>query len=119
MHADDGVVHPDAIKKFVGRLADSDDVFSEDFLGDALLVQSSTPLRTSAADLGPMDMASGLWNVSSLLFLEQDGRHLRPGPYFLCGQNVHQAWKLYADHLDSFSTCVVPRDTRLTDTDPM
>lgn len=28
--------------------------------------------------------------------------HLPPGPYFIRGNSIHQAWKLYEDHLDAF-----------------
>lgn len=36
-------------------------------------------------------------------------RNLLPsGPYFLQGQNLHQAWKLYDDSLGAFIQTVVP-----------
>lgn len=31
-----------------------------------------------------------------------------PGPYFLHGFGIHQAWRLYPDHLDAFIFGVIP-----------
>lgn len=35
---------------------------------------------------------------------------LAPGPYFLYGAKIHQAWKLYEDYLDSFMITTTPDD---------
>lgn len=35
---------------------------------------------------------------------------LPPGPYFLHGPNLHQAWRLYQDYLDAFIFGVVPEN---------
>lgn len=37
---------------------------------------------------------------------------LPPGPYFLCGQNIHQAWRLHEDDLDAFVISVVPEQVK-------
>ncbi|KAI1129070.1 putative amidase [Nemania abortiva] len=76
-----------------------DDVFSVDF--------SSTLILQSGQDVNIFGVAARL--VESGIFRtiyisEQDHKHtsLPSGPYFIQGQSIHQAWKLYDDDFDAF-----------------
>jgi hypothetical protein len=49
--------------------------------------------------------------VKNIAKVAEDKSPLPEGPYFLVGDSIHQAWKLYADELDSFSVAVIPQYT--------
>jgi hypothetical protein len=82
-----------------------DDVFSDDF--------SSTLILQASKDINIGDIAARL-DGSSLfesIYTKESTREsapLPPGPYFIHGKSIHQAWKLYEDDLDAF---VVPTIT--------
>lgn len=44
-----------------------------------------------------------------------DWAALPSGPYFLHGPNLHQAWRLYDDHLGAFTFGVIPEDVNKRD----
>lgn len=100
----------------VSQFTKTDDVFSADFLTDLIGLQTPGESATKVQDLRDLNTALGQWDVTSTVIVTGD-RELPPGPYFLCGANVHQAWKLYPDDLDAFQTTVVPRDTSSTQTE--
>ena len=84
------------------KLRQIDDVYSEDF-HEALVVQSvegTKDLATLAADrIFKRTYTSQVPSASQLL---------PSGPYFIRHGYLHQAWRLYEDHLDAFVASVVP-----------
>lgn len=48
------------------------------------------------------------WGLRRLSHAPVSTDPLPEGPYFLVGNNIHQAWKMYADNLDSLTVAVVP-----------
>lgn len=92
-----------------------DDVFSSDFLTDFIGVLGKDAESVGSWDFQNLDTVLGPWNVKSIFTVASGSEgSIAPGPYFLCGGSIHQAWKLYADDLDAFSVAVYPRDV-LTD----
>lgn len=104
-------IETQGLKSIFASFESRDDVFSRDFLEKCetiVLLESTTNsgLRTSL----------GKWDVKNIETVAEGKTSLPEGPYFLVGNSIHQAWKLYADDLDSFSVTVVPEhtDTSLT-----
>lgn len=114
LHSHDGTVSVKDLLDTVEHLNSEDDVFSLDFLSDSIVIQSSATVQLKAENLKNLKTSLGPWTVKSLFTLPSDANRpkLPRGPYFLCGRNLHQAWKLYPDNLDCFATTVVRRDTQ-------
>ena len=83
-----------------------DDVFIPEF--GAVLVEK-VPANTTDRQLSTDGNAEELYrfaddsNIRSLELLPS-------GPYFLYGPNLYQAWRLYDDSLDAFTTGIIPED---------
>lgn len=78
-----------------------DDVYNEEFSNTILLTGTPEEL-----DLGKSTLASHhVTTVYTSTTVE-----LPSGPYFLYGTEIHQAWRLYEDHLDAFIFGVVPEN---------
>jgi hypothetical protein len=88
-----------------------DDVFSRDFLEkcETIVVLEPTTKPNLLTSLGK-------WDVKNIASIAEDRPTLPEGPYFLVGDSIHQAWKMYADELDSFSVAVVPQHTDTAET---
>jgi hypothetical protein len=91
----------------LGQFEIFDDVYTKAF-SDALIVNGiADGVETS-------DMPySTLTDIFKSVFctIPSCGRPLLPaGPYFVHGNNIHQAWRLYPDVLDAFIYGVIPRD---------
>lgn len=114
LYSDDGTVGVNDLLDAVQHLKSEDDVFSPDFLSDSIVIQSSATVQLRVEHLKNLKTSLGPWTVKSLFTLQSDADRppLPRGPYFLCGRNLHQAWKLYPDNLDCFATTVVRRDTQ-------
>ncbi|KAI9149586.1 Scytalone dehydratase-like protein Arp1 [Paramyrothecium foliicola] len=89
-----------------------DDVFIPEFGG--VLVEkpggngSALPLQTGS--LGGRE----LYHLNGVRALD-DVAELPSGPYFLHGPNLYQAWKLYDDIAEAFTTGVIPEDVNKPD----
>lgn len=101
-----------AVSQFTSR----DDVFSADFLTGIIGLQSPCESPATLEDFHDLNTSLGNWNVTSVLEVSVKDIELPPGPYFLCGKNIHQAWKLYPDDLDAFQTTVIPENTQSSQT---
>lgn len=89
------------------RFAAEDDVFNDKFtFGGYLLVQHKHPQINEVGVAS--DIASYLDGRSTILL--QSNSSLPEGPYFTCGREIHQAWRLHPDRLSAFVTGVVPED---------
>lgn len=117
LSSDDGTVGVDDLLDAVQHFKSEDDVFSLDFLSDSIVIQSSATVYLGVEHLKNLKTSLGPWTVKSLFTLQCDADRfpLPHGPYFLCGRNLHQAWRLYPDNLDCFATTVVQSDTQSTE----
>ncbi|KAK3984184.1 amidase signature domain-containing protein [Cladorrhinum sp. PSN332] len=96
----------DAVSKF----ARIDDVFSTDFLTGLVGVAGHRLEPDAINDMQEIDTGRGsCWSVTNIIPVETD---IVPGPYFLFGNAIHQAWKLYSDDLDAFSVAVYPTNVK-------
>lgn len=107
----DGKIDAANVGRVVQQFETIDDVYTTDF-HDSLLVQVP-----HGVELNLEDFAIDLGRSTNLKFRKvlrskvDSERNLLPsGPYFLQGQNMHQAWKLYDDSLGAFVQTVVPDD---------
>ncbi|KAL8833578.1 MAG: hypothetical protein Q9170_004193 [Blastenia crenularia] len=95
------------IKNTFSRFEAEDDVFNEHFTtGGFLILQNFSKQQPSP--VLPGDVTDYL-NATSTTILTLD-ISLPEGPYFVLGQRLHQAWRLYRDSLSAFATAVLPVD---------
>ncbi|KAJ5108734.1 hypothetical protein N7456_005409 [Penicillium angulare] len=95
----------DAFDKFLAE----DDVFQNSFTESGfLIVKPGTPVST--AQILSKDVEKYLNSrLLSLVYMNGE-RNLPEGPYFVLDGKVHQAWRLYPDYLEAFTTAVIPDD---------
>ena len=90
----------------INDLSPRDDVYSEDFRSTIIIQTSATAtLQDSSVD-------TAVWRhmFSEILYstVTCDSMLLPVGPYFVCGLGIHEAWRLYPDHLDAFEIPTIP-----------
>jgi hypothetical protein len=93
------------ILKNIKRFALVDDVFSQSF-AKTLVIQSCSV--SNNAHLFAQAKSSGHFSAIYTLHPKSNAEILPSGPYFLCSDSIHQAWRLYEDYLDSFIFSVIP-----------
>jgi hypothetical protein len=119
----------DTVRDTFDRFLQTDDVFQKSFTKNSFLLVAPPPpipppkdsekyrLRsyvscTTVESLDqrvPPDLAEYLESRSLILrFL--DDLAVPEGPYFVADRQLHQAWRLYPDHLGAFSNTVIPND---------
>jgi hypothetical protein len=96
------------IDRRLGAFAKFDDVFQKPF-EDTLVIMSSLEADAKNAISHLQSNDSGRFSAIYQA-LGSASRPLPSGPYFLHGNNIHQAWRLYADELDAFVFSVIPDD---------
>jgi hypothetical protein len=101
----------DVVKSF-GIFSKMDDVFSKAF-ERTLIVQNGVGVGSVQREqfLNDLDK-SGRFSAVLVSQVESSNDLLPSGPYFLRGQNLYQAWRLYPDDLDAFIFAVIPEDVR-------
>jgi len=98
---------PEAAQKALEDFAHQDDVFSDDFSSTLILQPSQgVDIERVASRL----VESNLFRTVHINEPAHKHGHLPPGPYFIEGQSIHQAWKLYEDELDAFVIPTIPND---------
>ncbi|KAI1151518.1 amidase signature enzyme [Nemania diffusa] len=103
----------DKILLQVARFQELDDVFDSSFLSDVLIIHGRSPeglnkLRRRLAGTQPFQRKSWLLETIYTTQGALIGSHIPSGPYFLCGHDIFQAWKIYVDLFSSFQTAVLP-----------
>lgn len=98
------VLTSDLLGSYAQKLRDfeKDDVYSAAFSQTLIILcqdAESNPAQPSLEAFSPVYYA----NVNST------SDEILPGPYFLYGSDIHQAWRLYPDHLDAFIFGVIPQ----------
>lgn len=110
---------PEELGRVLRYFVHHDDVCTSDFTGIivakpsgphqrpiALQVQASTNADIHETQEGPVRSVYHV--VEEVPVAENHRDKLPPGPYFLRGQNLHQAWRLYTDDLDAFLYGLIP-----------
>lgn len=91
-----------------------DDVYSPAFLTDTVILQtarwSKIYLKRAASILRDCGKELGVeWDDVNILVLPSSQvKSVPEGPYFLHGQGIFEAWKVYSDDCDAFQTTVIP-----------
>ncbi|KAK0750252.1 amidase [Schizothecium vesticola] len=121
----------DSVRDSFDRFLQTDDVFQKSFTKHSFLLVVPSPLIARPKDSEeqyrlrsyascttvesldkrvPSDLAEYLESRSlTLCFLDELA--VPEGPYFVADRQLHQAWRLYPDHLGAFSNTVIPDDT--------
>ena len=111
MSTKSGHIDAASIANTLQHFAEIDDVYSAEF-HDSLVIQVPPGVNTDVERL-----KSDITRFTDVEFgslfssrAESTALLLPSGPYFLQGRNIHQAWRLYSDHLDAFMQTTVPDD---------
>lgn len=111
---------PEELWRILQFLVDNDDVCSDDFTG--IIVEKPATNSHASNHLGTHSATQAIFGPSpennpSIFHLQSGPRshqeaedRLPSGPYFLNGQNLHQAWRLYSDELEAFNFGLLPED---------
>jgi hypothetical protein len=111
---------PDTLSKFQPQAAidwlfdQGDDVLSEDFLGDTVILLGRTESAVSqcAGDGVAVKVKGKYWKPRRIIRVVQTSPLIRSGPYFLLSTGVlAQAYRLYPDTQDAFCVSFVPDTT--------
>lgn len=113
---------PEELGRILQYLVDNDDVCTDEFTG-IIVVKPEPSTASSAVESGKSpshansqgpDLLSHFASVYHMVSqpgsLQQEESQLPSGPYFLSGQNLHQAWRLYPDDLEAFTFGLMPDD---------
>lgn len=106
---------PEELGRTLQYLVDNDDVCTDEFTGIIVVKPSRSALEPHEAYASASDGQASLNSSSAVYHMITDGLGtseevdlLPSGPYFLSGQNLHQAWRLYPDDLDAFTFGLLP-----------
>ncbi|KAL1865524.1 hypothetical protein Daus18300_007169 [Diaporthe australafricana] len=107
---------PEELGRTLRYLVDNDDVCTDEFTGIIVVKPSGSGPEPSggldnasdaAAQPSP-DFPFTLYHLTTGPDTSSERDLLPSGPYFLSGQNLHQAWRLYPDDLDAFTFGLLP-----------
>lgn len=108
---------PEELGRTLQYLVDNDDVCTDEFTGIIVVKPSGSGSESrqacaSASDnqTSSLDCLFTVYHMSNELHTSKEIDLLPSGPYFLSGQNLHQAWRLYPDDLDAFTFGLLPDD---------
>ncbi|KAI1740718.1 putative amidase [Xylaria scruposa] len=93
----------------IDRFASIDDVYSQSF-AHTLILQKQNTIGSDYDGLLYQFQASGRFSAVYFSDPGSSSAILPSGPYFLSEDNIHQAYRLYKDELDSFIFGVIPED---------
>lgn len=106
----DRVTKESLLKRF-DEFSRLDDVFSEGFIENSVLILRSEEPSVPTHTL-PATLTEHLRLISAkLIFVSAAAKDLAEGPYFLRGTSLHRAWKLYRDTNSAFTVSVVPSES--------
>jgi hypothetical protein len=108
---------PEELGRTLQFLVDYDDVCTDEFTGIIVVKPSGSASEqphwhetcAGASDgEASTDCPFTVYHMTYDLETSKKKDLLPSGPYFLSGQNLHQAWRLYPDHLDAFNFGLLP-----------
>ncbi len=106
----DGTVCGDDIENIITRFLEVDDVYSLDFVSN-IIIQTLTLGRVASKKRNQIRCERFGPNIKlQLEYSRVDSREdlLPPGPYFVYGNGIYEAWRLYPDFLDAFQITFMP-----------
>ena len=96
-------------------LVDHDDVCTDEFTGIIVVKPSSASgagprgeVPDGDASVLSVGRSPSVYHLAGGYATQQEKDKLPSGPYFLSGQNLHQAWRLYPDDLEAFTFGLIP-----------
>lgn len=95
---------PEKLWKTLQYFVDNDDVCSKEFT--SILVVKPSQREDGSVDSSPKAFRgsfSAVYHLRTSSIAKKSEIDLPSGPYFLSGQNLHQAWRFYPDYLDAFT----------------
>ncbi|POS76042.1 hypothetical protein DHEL01_v205556 [Diaporthe helianthi] len=109
---------PEELGRTLQFLVDNDDVCTDEFTGIIVVKPSgsASEQRGHWPCPGAYDVTTStdcpftVYRVADDPGTSEEKNLLPSGPYFLSGQNLHQAWRLYPDELDAFTFGLLPDD---------
>jgi hypothetical protein len=100
----------EAVQNTINQFREKDDVFQDAFTSGSYLIVKPQASESSVPERPPSDVAEYLTSRQlELIYLEQT-EPVAQGPYFVVNGELHQAWRLYPDDLEAFTTAVIPDD---------
>ncbi|KAF4954898.1 hypothetical protein FGADI_5000 [Fusarium gaditjirri] len=103
----DDCITVDDVLQLISRFVEVDDVYSPSFAHTVVLRCNTDKITMEV--LKKFE-ASGHFSAIYHVSPSSSQCYLPPGPYFLCDDGIHQAYRLYEDTLDSFIFGVIPDD---------
>lgn len=103
-----------AICEKISNFQHSDDVYSRVFLTSTVVLQAAKSTRLNLTEAKSILRECGKeigvnLDAVKILTLRFPGRKEIPeGPYFIQGEGIFEAWKVYSDDCDTFQTTVMP-----------
>jgi len=95
-------VNYDEIGNSFAYFADNDDVFGEEF-ADHLIIRPVGVLDETNLPAAIDSIQTHFTTISHI-----DTQHpIKDGPYFVRGNQIHQAWRIYKDSLHAFVTSTI------------
>ncbi|OTA54709.1 putative amidase [Hypoxylon sp. EC38] len=112
----------DSILETIHGFQASDDVYSHQFLSDIVIVQGDVSPKTKDI-LHSLAVKGRLakWSPSHIVGLgPSNAPGIPQGPYFLTSDNcLAQAWRVYPDYQDAFTTTFVPSEDNASGFEPL
>jgi hypothetical protein len=115
----DTVLQPGPILEQIKRFNDIGDVLSEDFFTNVMLLHEGgdSPVRRKALIDGlnaTFPVGGKRWELDTVYRTTGvlPAAKVPSGPYFVCGGEVFQAWRIYVDEFSCFQTTVLPTRDR-------
>lgn len=105
---------PEELGRTLQYLVDNDDVCTDEFTGIIVVKPSGSSSEPRGACASASDGQASpdcpftIYHMAIGLETSTERDLLPSGPYFLSGQNLHQAWRLYPDDLDAFTFGLLP-----------
>ena len=106
----DGHVCLNDIERIIDDFLKIDDVYSQDFASNIIIQTLGRPASKKRIPTRFGDRL-GLDIKPQLEYSKEDSLEdlLPPGPYFVHGNAIHEAWRLYPDYLDAFQITFMPQ----------
>ncbi|KAK4672315.1 hypothetical protein QC763_0002620 [Podospora pseudopauciseta] len=107
--------HDESCISTLERFVVADDVYTTGFGHRIVTIDHQDPTVDAKADADnkfPLHVVHGL-------ILEDSEHPVRPGPYFLYNEGLHQAWRLYPDSLRAFNFGVFPKSLHQAENSPV
>lgn len=107
---------PEELGRTLQFLVDNDDVCTDEFTGIIVVKPSGSASERYGRGACPsaydgaasIDCPFTVYHLADDISTSKVKNLLPSGPYFLSGQNLHQAWRLYPDELDAFTFGLLP-----------